>query len=224
MPSDLGKAALIAAIAMAISDLWSVAVIADAMEGPIADRAMIWLICPLLASVPLPVFLFILYRTRVSPMLTESLRRTALVLALILVTSLAVFCMGVWRSVHQPASGPFFATPVWHTIFDVAEFSTQAAMIFFLLTLFRPCRRVRESCKDEARLVRKAALIAAIAGALALLSYPAFTLLFGIRSLPGGPGAWVTLQNVLFGIPAIAAPLIVYAGVRGQTAAATGLD
>ena len=50
MPSDLGKAALIAAIAMAISDLWSVAVIADAMEGPIADRAMIWLICPLLGQ------------------------------------------------------------------------------------------------------------------------------------------------------------------------------
>jgi len=202
MLKDLRKTALIAGIAMALSALWT----------------------------PLPILLLLLYRTRVTPAISKNLRLLAKLLIVIRAASLSFAVWDVWHTGIQPLpkysvlpaslASSFYVGPPGQWISDVVSLVSRVAFLLFFIALARQAPIASNTDPVAMRRVRKAALAAVIAGALFMvLDYVSYQVYAHALRTYGHKEASIlpTLRQLLFALPALIAPWIIYTGVRANS-------
>jgi hypothetical protein len=235
--NDLRKTALIAGTAMALSSLWSFFdKLLFAAVGPATSSVEMAITAVILLPLDLclPVFLLVVYRSGISPVVSRNLRNLALGLALIRGARLAVFGWNAWSHGINPASGHinlagdgfggwFYQSLTRALISDALELASILAFIPFLVALSRQTGTPEPRPACESRLVRKTALIAAsvrglviiggIGGGIMMYSMQQRGVVHNIARVTS------IARNALFALPGLIAPLIVYASIRNGEAA-----
>ena len=226
--TDFRKTALIAGIAMAVSDLWSffrqLLILPHRSTSDFVDIIAISLVL-LLLELPLPVFLVLLYRMGITPALSRNLRFVAAALVAIRGAAFLFRIRDAWRAGILPdvsrvalRAGSHLSAATF-VISDAASFGSGLAFVFFLVALGCQSGPSQNAGKRASRQVRNAALIAISARALSiiilLISFQVYA--HAVRSYgPAGtaaPSVFSELRRLLFELPGMIAPMIILAGV-----------
>lgn len=228
MWTDLRKAALFAGIALAVADLWNsfgLLMIAFALPRTPPGLVATAVLMPL-PVVPFILLLLLLSRPGTLLALSEKQRYLASALAAIRAVSFVLSGVGTWRLALRGGSNPmpgagnvrFWAlqSSAGNLISDGLSALSGIAAIVFLVALARQVLPPREFAEGRPRLIRNVALLAVITRAFVLTAVLIMQLVMaGYRIQTGSaPGALSALLVVLFGLPGLLAPMIIYSSVR----------
>jgi hypothetical protein len=239
--NDLRKTALIAGVAMAVAALWSFFgqfLLMEDVRGTTSVPSIVTIAFSfLLLEAPLPVFLLMFYRSGITPSVSKQLRNRALALALIRGLNLVFVGLDQWRERGNPGRvalpsgshwGWFNESWIrWAVSGAVTLFSVLAFMLF-LIALSRQISGGRDFEWGRARLVKRAALIAAGSRAMYLVmecaagmwmySMQRSGVVHDVTSVPA------ILRSALFALPGLAAPLIIYVSIGTRREAVIAED
>jgi hypothetical protein len=231
--TDFRKTALIAAIAMATSAVWSALKLPLIASVNSYSDLIGWIVISaftLLLDLPLPILLLLLYRTSVTPAISKKARLLVTLLIVVPAARLSFAAWDVWHTGIQPPPkhfalpagivSAFYLSPAGQLISDFISLVSRAAFILFLVALARQLSIPSNTDAVAMGRVRKAALIAVLAGAasifLTFVSYLVYA--HAARAyLHKEADILPTLRNLLFAVPALIARWIIYAGVRANS-------
>ena len=230
MWTDLGTTALFAGIALAVTALWkSFGLLTIAFALPRTPPGLIaTAVLTPLPGVPLILLLLLLSRPGNLLILSEKQRYLAWALVLIRSASFIVSIAETWRKGLHGATNRipesdnlwlrFSQSSARFLISDVLALLSGFGFLLFLVALARPDRPPHEFVEGQPRLIRKVALIVAIIGGLGLML--TVTSQYGLMQyrgqFAGAPNGLSVLRSVLFGLPGMLAPILVYSGVRRE--------
>jgi hypothetical protein len=186
----------------------------------------------------MPVLLVLLYRTGVRPSLPRNLRFLAVALIAVQTANLLVLVGSEWRSGIFPEvgriasltykSGLYVVLPgghIWKAIYAVSAALHLAARFFpvlFLLALAKQAAPASDALASGPRLVKRAAVIAIVVRVLSMvisvLVYVAFANAVRTYAKAGSTSSTL-LRGLLFGLPSLIVPWIIYRGIRKPQAA-----
>lgn len=228
MWADLRKTALFAGIALAVTDLWnSFGLLALAFALPRTSPGLIAtaVLMPL-PDLPFVLLLLLLSRPGTLLAVSEKQQYVAWALAVIRAVSFVLSGVGTWRLALRggpnptPGAGniPFWASQssAGNLISDALSALSGIAVIVFLAALARQVWPPRESAEARPRLIRNIALLAVITRAFVLAAVLITQLVMATYRIQTGspPGALSALRLVIFGLPGLLAPMIIYSSVR----------
>jgi hypothetical protein len=223
--NDLRKTALIAGIAMAASSVWSLAgqVVWQAVRpGLISPEGIAVTLAILPFDLCLPALLLMLYRSGAEPVLSSNFRNLAFALALIRGLRLAVFAWTTWSQGLHPnagiSAGGFYLSSSNVIISDTLELASIAGFILFLVALSRQTGVAESRNFRGLELVKKLALVAAAVGTMSLVAVIVAGVWMHSMQQRGIVHSSTTVASIargaLFSLPALIAPLMIYAGIR----------
>lgn len=222
------KTALFAGIALALTDLWnSFGLLTLAFALPRTPPGLIAtaVLMPL-PDLPFILLLLLLSRPGTLLALSEKQRYVAWALAAIRAVSFVLSGVGMWRLTLRGGPNPMAGAEhvrFWASQSSVGNLISNAlaalsgiAVIVFLAAFARQVWPPREFAEERPRLIRNVALLAVITRAFVLTAALIAQLVMASYRIQTGspPGALSALRLVIFGLPGLLAPMIIYSSVR----------